>query len=271
MNFPMRFASCFLSLLIPVALSGCVTDTAVRQQAFLERFNAYAPHAQFKEIRKVVDSPFYELVVDGTDILYVTEDGRYALSGELVDLKAQRSLRAERAREIVRSEIADVEEKYMLRYGPEDARQTVTVFVDLACPYCEKFVKDLPRLTERGIRFRLLFAPNGEVHAEPFRRAVALWCSPDPAGGLARAFRKPVTVKPQDACPSPVFASRELARRIGVRQTPAFVLEDGLVLFGYLGSDHLLRRLGIRGNAMSPALRVPSDGESAIRGANPPG
>lgn len=269
-----------ISFLISCAslfVSGCASTGGVDDvEAFTTRFRAHAPHSEFQEARKIPNSPFWELVVEGTNIIYVTDDGRYVVSGELVDLAQSRSLPGDRSREIVRAEMAAVADKYTLVFGPDDAARTVTVFVDLECQHCERFVEDLSKLAGKEARFRVLFAPRGEFSSSAYRRAVALWCEPNPVQALAQAFRTVKTLTREETCPTPVFASRELARRLGIRRTPAFVLEDGRVVYGYTGVERLRKSLGLRssvpavGNVDTAAVGRRRDDSDASPGVRSP-
>jgi len=241
-----RWIRSTVSLAFAFCVSACATTGQQEaEQAFLSNLREHGAGIDYQSLRKVPNSPFYELHIEGTNLLYVTEDGRYAISGELVDLKEKKSIRAERANKIVMDELAKVDEKHMLIYGEATAPRTITVFLDLACPYCAKFADDIEALTRSGIRFRVLFSPRGDVHSEPFRRAVALWCDRDKKDALQTAFRTVRTLNPEDACFSPILASHELARQIGINRTPAFVAEDGRISYGYLGQTHFLKAQGL--------------------------
>ena len=242
MTFIALFRRSAISLVLFGLLSGCAgLSSRDDVAAFEARVKVNMPEVEYSSVRKVPDSPFWELTIEGTQLLYVTDDARFGFDGQLVDFKNHRFIRQDRAEEIIRNEIAKVDEKYMLVYGPADAKRTLTVFIDLDCEYCERFVHDLPELTSAGVRFRILFAPRGEVNSYEFRRAVALWCSPDPKGHLAEAFRHSRVLPDKDVCMSPVFASHELARTLGIGRTPAFVDENGRVVFGYLGMKKLVK------------------------------
>jgi thiol:disulfide interchange protein DsbC len=69
----------------------------------------------------------YELS-HGTDILYVSADGKYALAGDLYDLSSNGNITEQRRRAARVRAIADVPESDMVVFGPRDAKYTVTVF-----------------------------------------------------------------------------------------------------------------------------------------------
>jgi thiol:disulfide interchange protein DsbC len=227
--------------------SACATtDPQDMEKGFIKKLQEHNAGIEYQSIRKVPDSPFYELQIEGTNLLYVTEDGRYIISGELVDLQTKKSIRAERANIIVKEELAQVDEKHMLIYGEPNASRTITVFLDLDCPFCAKFSEDIDSLTRSGIRFRILFTTRGDVNSESFQRAVALWCERDNKGALQTAFKTVHILKPEETCYSPIFASHELARQLDINRTPAFVDEDGHISYGYLGKNKFLKTIGVR-------------------------
>src|SRR5215831_2236143 len=79
----------------------------------------------------------YELS-HGTDILYVTADGKYALDGDLYDLSNNGNVTEQRRRAARVRAIAAVPESDMVVFGPRDAKYTVTVFTDVDCAFCRE-------------------------------------------------------------------------------------------------------------------------------------
>ncbi|HEX4649465.1 MAG TPA: DsbC family protein, partial [Steroidobacteraceae bacterium] len=96
----------------------------------------------------------------GGDVGYVTADGRYAIMGDLYDLKSNANLTEAHRREVRLKLLAQVPESEMLVFGPKDPKYTVTVFTDVDCPYCRKLHSEMAVYNRLGIRVRYLLFPR---------------------------------------------------------------------------------------------------------------
>ena len=99
--------------------------------------SAQQPQAKPAELRATPVPGIWEFSRDG-DIAYVTADGRYAFSGDLVELGTNVNLTELHRREVRTRELAAVPESQMLIFSPKDPKYTVSVFTDVDCPYCRK-------------------------------------------------------------------------------------------------------------------------------------
>jgi thiol:disulfide interchange protein DsbC len=88
---------------------------------------------------------------------------------------------------------------------------------------------------------RYLLYPRSGPGSESWKKAEAVWCSPDRGDALTRAKRgETVTAKP---CATPVARQYELGKQIGLRGTPALVTSDGQMIAGYMPADQLVAHL----------------------------
>ncbi len=188
-------------------------------------------------------SGLYE-VEYGTKIFYATRDGKYLLTGDLVDLGTHTNLTETRRAAIRMQMLNALGEQNMIVIGPENAKRTLTVFTDVDCPYCAKFHLEVPTLNKYGVKVRYLFYPRAGLNSESYRRAVAVWCAADrvKAIGIAKAGGQ-LDMK---TCPNPVKQDYELGQRLDVSGTPTIFVDDGKVLPGYLPARQLLAMLGIK-------------------------
>ena len=180
----------------------------------------------------------YEVVV-GSEVFYVTADGRYMLNGDLIDLKSQKNL-SETRRNGMRKQLLDtVAEKDMIIYGPASARHTITVFTDIDCGYCRKLHSEIDSYLQLGFRVRYLAYPRAGIGSDSYHKAVSVWCAKDRNQALtqAKAGASPETRQ----CDNPVAEEFSLGERMGVRGTPTIVLEDGRVIPGYVPAGRLLK------------------------------
>lgn len=181
-------------------------------------------------------------VARGTDLLYVTRDGKYAFAGELFDVSRDENLSERRRRELRQQIIAAVPESQMLVFSPRDPKFTITVFTDIDCGFCRKMHVEMPQYNELGIRVRYLFFPRSGPDTESWDKAVSVWCSPNRNDALTRAKRGE-TIRAAKCGQTPVERDFELGREVGLRGTPAIILANGEMLDGYLPPALLARRL----------------------------
>jgi thiol:disulfide interchange protein DsbC len=179
----------------------------------------------------------YEVAI-GTRLIYVSEDGRYLLQGQVIDLETRTPLTEERLQDLKRVAIDGLDESDMIIYGDEKAPHTVTVFTDIDCGYCRKLHAEMDQYNEQGIRIRYLAYPRGGMKSHAARQSVSVWCADDRSAAMTAA-KTGGTVEARD-CENPVADHYELGQEFGIRGTPALVLEDGEVLPGYLPAKRLI-------------------------------
>ena len=195
------------------------------------------------EVTRIKPSPIpglYEVML-GTEMIYLSEDGRYILQGDLIDLGEKINL-SEQEREAARKRVLEsIPASETIDFVPDAAQHTVYVFTDITCGYCQLFHRDMAELNGRGVAVRYLAFPRAGVDSESFREMESVWCAADPneAMTLAKGGRP---VKPAQ-CDNPVQRQYELGQTLGVRGTPAIYLENGREMPGYIPPDELVQAL----------------------------
>ena len=181
-------------------------------------------------------------VVRGTDIAYVTSDGKYAISGDLYDLAKNDNLTEVRRKDIRMKLLATVPESDMLIFSPRDPKYTVTVFTDVDCAYCRQLHSQIADYNRLGIRVRYLFYPRTGPNTESWSKAEEVWCSDNRNDALTRAkLGQPLKAKP--CANNPVARTYALGREFGLEGTPAIVAANGEMYAGYLPPAELLQEL----------------------------
>lgn len=190
------------------------------------------PGAKPEELRPSPIPGVYELM-RGTDVAYVSSDGKYAIAGDLYDLTSNDNLSEERRRSARLKLLSRVPESQMIIFGPRDAKHTITVFTDIDCSYCRRLHSQIAEYGRLGIRVRYLFFPRSGPDTESWAKAVEVWCSSNRNEALTRAKRgEELKVKP--CASTPVASHYELGKEFDVRGTPAIILEDGELVPGYV-------------------------------------
>ncbi len=200
------------------------------------------------DVSEITESPvsgIYEVAV-GSNVAYLSSNGRYLLQGDLYDLTTNENMtETRRARERV-SMLAGVDSAEMIVFSPapEDIEHTITIFTDIDCGYCRQFHSEIKKVNEMGIAVHYLFYPRTGPDTESWFKADRVWCS-----GEAERNEYLTTAKlggeiPEETCDtSPVNNHFELGNLVGVRGTPTVFSESGAQLGGYLPPDDLLARL----------------------------
>src|SRR6266700_6767948 len=197
------------------------------------------PGIRAEDLRPTPVPGLYEMT-RGTDIAYVTADGKYALSGDLIELASSDNLTETRRRDLRAKLIGSIPESEMVVFGPRDPKYTVTVFTDVDCAYCRQLHSQIAEYNQLGIRVRYLFYPRTGPNTESWTKAEQVWCSDNRNDALTRAkLGKPLKAK---LCANtPVARTYAMGRDFGLQGTPAIVAADGTMFPGYLPPGELVQ------------------------------
>jgi len=203
---------------------------------------AKIPGAKPDELKATPIPGIYELTRGG-DIAYVSSDGKYAITGDLYDMASEENL-TEKTRRIERTKlISAVPESQMVVFTPKDPKYTVTVFTDVDCTYCRKLHSQIVEYNRLGIKVRYMAYPRTGPDTESWERAEQVWCSSNRGEALTRAKHGEDLPGPKQCAGSPVAREYAIGQEVGVRGTPAIVLETGELLPGYLPPAMLAKHL----------------------------
>ncbi|MES1943772.1 disulfide bond isomerase DsbC/G [Salinisphaera sp. PC39] len=207
-----------------------------------------ADFGDIQEVTHVPEAGLYRVRIGG-ESLYVTEDARYLLAGDLYDLETRENLTRRAQSDTRRERLAEVEASDAVVYEPaaDVARiGTVWVFTDVDCPYCRKFHEQIGDYTARGIEVRYLAYPRQGPGSESWRRTEAVWCAEDRKRALTRA-KSGAAVDGGDCSTDLVAEHYALGQAVGLRGTPMIVGVDGRVYGGYVSPADLAKRLDGQG------------------------
>jgi thiol:disulfide interchange protein DsbC len=203
--------------------------------------SAMPPGAKPEDVRPTPVPGLYE-VRRGAEVLYMTQDGKYALIGDLYQLSTHNNLTEERRRELRLKLIGAVPESNMLVFGPDRPKYTITVFTDVDCVYCRALHKQIADYNRLGIRVRYLFFPRTGPDTDSWHKAEQVWCSSDRKAALTRAKLGQALEAP--VCPNtPVAQDYALGKAVGITGTPGIVTSNGDILPGYLPPEAMLEEL----------------------------
>jgi thiol:disulfide interchange protein DsbC len=213
--------------------------------------------AELEQVRAKVSDVFSEIEPDhvrqspvdgwytirkGAIIAYISSDGRYLLQGDLIDLDAEINLSEQDRNEARLDMLGAISKEDMIVFSPEVAKYTVTVFTDIDCTYCRRFHSQIDEYMAQGIEVRYLLYPRNGPAAESWAKAEQVWCADDrnEALTLAKLGRK---LETRGCDTSIVHKHYATGQDVGLRGTPAIVLQDGTLLSGYLPPLELTQAL----------------------------
>ena len=183
-----------------------------------------------------------QVVID-TKIFYISEDLKFLIQGELIDLDGKINITQE-VREKLRAELlkaVDKEEMITFKSRKENSKDEVFVFTDIECTYCRKFHLEVPKLNLSGISVHYLAFPRKGINSLSSTKAQSAWCALNSSEALTQAkLGKKI---PEKTCQNPIAKQFELGLKIGVMGTPAIYASTGEELGGYLSARELLQKV----------------------------
>lgn len=195
----------------------------------------------------------YEVTMGGL-VAYVSEDGKFLVSGDVYDLDSQTNLTAERRSSARAKALAAAPEKDMIIFAPANPKMTVTVFTDVDCGYCRKFHSQIAEYNKAGIRVRYMSYPRTGPGTESWRKSESVWCAVDRKDALTRAKRDEA-IKSKDCGDAAIKAQYELGEDLGVEGTPAIFTANGDYVGGYLPPDQLVQTIQETAKSSTAASR----------------
>ena len=186
----------------------------------------------------------------GAVVAYISGDGRYLLQGDLIDLEDQVNLSEKDRNDARVSMMSSVADDALIVFTPETKRHTVSVFTDIDCTFCRRLHSQIDEYMDEGIQIRYFLYPRSGPASESWVKAEQVWCSDDRNEALTLAkLDKEFQTRECDA--SIVSSHFSMGQDVGLRGTPAIVLEDGTLVSGYMParqlSEAILAALGDEG------------------------
>jgi thiol:disulfide interchange protein DsbC len=237
-----------MTLVASLLLAGTFTKAMAGESPEIEQIRTAVskliPNGQADSIEPSPIDGIYEVLI-GTQLYYVSKDGRYLLIGKLYDIDKRQDLTSPKTQKVKLDAINAQGEENMIIFAPEDTQYTITVFTDIDCGYCRKLHSEIDQYNKHGIRVRYLMFPRAGVGSPSYKKAVSVWCSENPQEALTRA-KAGEEIEPKE-CDNPIKAQLELGQVVGVNGTPAVVLEDGEILPGYVPAARMAALLRAKG------------------------
>ena len=229
------------------ATAGAATAVATGPESAIRRaVQGLVPNASIDSIRPAPMQGFYQVIASG-HLVYVSNDGKYMLNGDLIDLGKKKNITEDGWADFRKAELAKVPEADRIVFSPPNPRYRVTVFTDVNCAYCRQLHEHIADFNKAGIAVEYIAWPREGVVNEAgrttptYNEMVSVWCASDRKAAFTSA-KLGKTPKAAN-CPNPVKDEFELGVKLGVSGTPTIIAADGSMVGGYVTPEQLLQAL----------------------------
>jgi len=219
---------------VPEALAKPVAGTP--EARAIDALHKVNPDLKVDHVAAAPLPGFHELIVNG-QTLYVSDDGRYVLQGNLYDVAAEKDVSQAALATLRREELAKVPASQRIVFAPANPKYTVSVFTDIQCGYCQKLHSQIAQYNAQGIAIEYLAFPRMGPASDDFSQMEAVWCSADRGKALTEAKGGRRINAPR--CTNPVAMEYNLGQRLGLAGTPMIVAPNGMSTPGYLDPTRL--------------------------------
>jgi len=236
----------------PIENSDPTITEAVKNRIYA-RLSEARPDLEASNLRPSDMPNLYKIDLNG-QLAFVSKDGEFLIAGEmyrvetgrLVNLQEQERRQQEQSFEPKRAAmLAAIDKKDMVIYSPEkDVKGHIYVFTDIDCGFCRRLHSQMDEMLDQGIEVRYLAFPRAGPTSGSAQKLVTTWCSDNPQEMMDR-YKKGRRVSTSVCDVNPVAEQYMLGQEVGVRGTPAIVLESGQMIPGAVSPDMLVKEMGI--------------------------
>ena len=207
----------------------------------LERFS---PGTEVDSISSAPVPGLVEVVI-GPRLYYFSDDGRFLVNGNIIDMQNQKDVTESRVAAIRKIALDQLDDSSMIIFSPKEPKHTITVFTDIDCGYCRKLHAQIDEYNDLGIRVQYLLYPRTKIGSPSYNKAVSVWCSKDRKKTFTEA--KSGSEVEDTACKNPVSDNMQLGSQMSVRGTPSIMRSNGVMIRGYMPPKDLFRALENKG------------------------
>ena len=182
----------------------------------------------------------------GNRYVYLLEDGKFALIGDLINLENGRNLTELSRRVSVVETISEFTDEDLIVFAAKgETKATLNVFTDTSCPYCQKLHSEIDKLQEAGITVRYLPYARGGKNGPGYENLKSVWCAEDRNKAMTDAKNNRFEDLPPGDCAQSAMIDRgyQAGNRLGIGGTPALIKSNGEKIEGYVPYRELIPRL----------------------------
>ena len=210
--------------------------------ALAAKLKAAMPGIPLTSVTPTPVAGVYE-VVAGSDVIYMTGDGKYMFQGVLVDFDARKNLTEARRTGIRADLLKQLKDEDTIIYAPMGApKHTITIFTDPSCTDCRKLHAEVPELVKNGVKVRYVLYPRAGLDSPIGKASIGIMCAKDRKAEMDKSLAGQAGNLP--TCDThPLARQLELGGQLGLEGTPYIVTESGMVISGFRPAAELLKVL----------------------------
>jgi thiol:disulfide interchange protein DsbC len=236
-QFFLRAGTLLAAVLLFFAVPATAEEVSVELQkvrdTVAERFAEISPEEIFES-----PIPGWYTIRKGAIIAYISGDGRYLLQGDLIDLQENANLSEESRNDARVVMMSAVPNDQLIVFSPDEVQHTVSIFTDIDCTFCRRLHSQIDQYMEQGIEVRYFLYPRNGPTSPSWAKAENVWCADNRNEALTLA--KLDQEFPTRTCDASIVSKHYLiGQDVGLRGTPAIVLDDGTLFSGYMPADQL--------------------------------
>lgn len=164
-------------------------------------------------------------------ILYVTKDGLYLITGGNLINKDKANLTKQRHDEVNKVDVSKLPLQDAITITKGNGAKKLYLFTDLDCPYCRKSYEWLKNQTDYTLY--VFFFPL-QMHPQGAEKSVKILCDKNPTEALDAANRdQGPSGEKCEAGEKLLQKHKAIADEIGVNSTPLFILDSGIRMSGF--------------------------------------
>ncbi len=223
------------------------TDQKVlsKQKSVTQRLSSMLGNVEIDEAKPTGIENIWQVQLKNR-FVYLLDDGRYALIGDLIDLQKGQNLTEKERRFSAINTMNSYADKDLIIFQPEGVvKSTLNVFTDTSCPYCRKLHEEIPQLLASGIKVRYLPYARGGSQGPGYQTLKSVWCAQDRAQSINNAFADKTENLSNGDCTgaSIVDAAYQSGNQLGISGTPALFKQNGEKIEGYVPFKQLVPML----------------------------
>jgi len=226
-------AAVLLFFAVPATAEEVSVELQKVRDTVAERFAEISPEEIFES-----PIPGWYTIRKGAIVAYISGDGRYLLQGDLIDLQEDANLSEQSRNDARVVMMSAVPNDQLIVFSPENVQHTVSVFTDIDCTFCRRLHSQIDEYMEQGIEVRYFLYPRNGPTSPSWAKAENVWCADNRNEALTLA--KLDQEYPTRTCDASIVSKHYLiGQDVGLRGTPAIVLDDGTLFSGYMPADQL--------------------------------
>ena len=223
------------------------SKSASPEAVIRSKITSVRPDLTVTDVVRSVVPGMYEVTIHGGGTIHVSADANYFYLGDLYQITDNRLVNLSEAAKNKdrKSLMAELEPAEAFVFAPVgEVKASVAVFTDVDCGYCRKLHQEVPKMNELGIEVKYLAFPRAGIGSKSYEKIASAWCAKDKNEALT-LVKNGKSIDTNVCSNNPVEKQYNLGSKVGVRGTPAIILESGEMVPGYLPADELAKQLGI--------------------------